>query len=184
VRIRNPTDKQLWSRNFTNGWPRGAPNGVTIHTMEGWFDPSVAWLRNPQAQASAHFCVRRDGYIVQLVRQNDRAWHARTSGMFYFGIEHEGGSNVGPLEALWKTGKNADQLRDDDHMLIQSAKLVAFLCNKWNIRIQHDFGPVRRDTTSHIAGHNQMAGNDHVDPGPDFPWQAYMNKVQQFANGG
>ena len=87
--LKNPTDDQLWSPNFTNGWPRGAPNGVTIHTMEGWFDPSVAWLRDPKAQASAHFCVRRDGHIVQLVRQNDRAWHARTSGMYYFGIEHE-----------------------------------------------------------------------------------------------
>ena len=179
--VRNPTDEQLWSPNFTNGWPRGAPNGVTIHTEEGWHDPSVSWLCNPQSWASAHFCIRRDGYIVQLVRQGNRAWHARDSGMYYFGIEHEGGSGVGSVPILWKTPREAEALRSDDHMLIQSAKLVAFLCNKWNIRIQHDFGPVRRDTTSHIAGHDQMGGNDHVDPGSDWPWEAYMRAVQHFA---
>jgi hypothetical protein len=44
VGVRNPTDEQRWSPNFTNGWGRGAPNGVTINTREGRFDPSVAWL--------------------------------------------------------------------------------------------------------------------------------------------
>ena len=183
--VPNPTDEQVWSRNFTNGWPRGAPNGVTIHTEEGWHDPSVSWLCNRESWASAHYCVRRDGHIVQLVRQDDRAWHARDSGMYYFGIEHEGGSGLGEVPILWKTPKDADDLRSDDEMLIQSAKLVAFLCTKWNIRIQHDFDtPPVRNSTSHIAGHDQMSGNDHRDPGPEFPWKAYMRKVNQFANGG
>ena len=68
-------------------------------------------------------------------------------------------------------------------MLIESARLVAYLCTKHGIRIQHDHTrPVRRDTVSHIAGHDQMAGNDHRDPGPDFPWQAYMHRIRSFAN--
>ena len=181
--VPDPTDQILLSPNHTSGWPRGAPAGVTIHTEEGWHDPSVAWLRNPKSFASAHFCIRRDGKIVQLVWERDRAWHARTSGMHYFGIEHEGGSGLGPVPILWKTGREADDLRDDDHMLIESARLVAYLCTKHGIGIQHDHTrPVRRNTVSRIAGHDQMAGNDHRDPGPDFPWQAYMRRVHRFAN--
>jgi N-acetyl-anhydromuramyl-L-alanine amidase AmpD len=88
--VPDPTDQILLSPNYTPGWPAGAPAGVTIHTEEGWHDPSVAWLRNPASSASAHFCIRRDGKIVQLLWERNRAWHAKSSGMYYFGIEHEG----------------------------------------------------------------------------------------------
>jgi hypothetical protein len=40
--------------------------------------------------ASAHFCIQRDGKIVRLVWELNRAWYARSSGMYYSGIEHEG----------------------------------------------------------------------------------------------
>ena len=181
--VPDPTDQILLSPNYTPGWPAGAPSGVTIHTEEGWHDPSVAWLRNPDSRASAHFCIRRDGKIVQLVWERDRAWHARSSGMYYFGIEHEGGSGLGPVPILWKTPRDAERLREDDLMLQQSARLVAYLCTKHGIYIQHDHTlPPRRDTTSHIAGHDQMAGNDHMDPGPDFPWRAYMRRVHLLAD--
>ena len=181
--VSDPTDRILLSPNYTPGWPAGAPSGVTIHTEEGYHDPSVAWLRNPASFASAHFCVRRDGLIVQLVWERNRAWHAKSSGMYYFGIEHEGGSGLGPVPILWKTPRDAERLREDDLMLRQSARLVAYLCTKHGSYIQHDFTlPPRRDTVSHVAGHDQMAGNDHRDPDPDFPWRAYMRQVHGFAD--
>jgi hypothetical protein len=120
---------------------------------------------------------------VQLVWERDRAWHAKSSGMYYFGIEHERGSGLGPVPILWKTPRDAERLCEDDLMLQQSARLVAYLCTKHGIHIQHDFTlPPRRNTTSHIAGHDQMAGNDHMDPGSDFPWRAYMRRVQLLAD--
>lgn len=180
--IPNPTDERLWTPNFTPGWPQNAPQGVTIHTEEGYHDPSVAWLRNPASDASAHFCIRRDGYIVQLVRERNRAWHAKASGMYYFGIELEGGSGLGEVPILWKTPKHAEELHRDDAMLRQLAVLVAYLCLKHNIPIQHDFTtPPRRDTESHIAGHDQMLGNDHLDPGPQYPWRAFMKRIHHLA---
>ena len=72
-RLSDPTDQILLSPNRTRGWPQGQPSGVTIHTEEGFHDSSVALLRNPNTQASAHFCVRRDGHITQLVWERDRA---------------------------------------------------------------------------------------------------------------
>jgi hypothetical protein len=131
--VPDPTDQILLSPNYTPGWPAGAPAGVTIHTEEGWHDPSVELLRNPASFASAHFCIRRDGLIVQLVWERNRAWHAKSSGMYYFGIEHEGGSGLGPVPILWKTPREAERLREDDLMLRQFARLVAYICTKHGI---------------------------------------------------
>jgi len=189
--IEDPTDEILLSPNRTPGWPAGAPAGVTIHTEEGFHDPSVGWLRNPRSQASAHFCVRRDGHIVQLVWERDRAWHARSSGMFYFGIEHEGSGypndrakNPAGVPCFWTTPKDANRLSDDDKMLKSSARLTAYLCSKHRLEVQHDFGePPVRHTKSVIAGHDQMMNNDHIDPGPQFPWKAYMAEVQAIIAG-
>src|SRR5215213_6242280 len=58
------------------------------------------FLESPVFFASAHFCVRRDGLIVQLVWEHNRAWHARSSGMYYFGIEHEGDRASGPSRSF------------------------------------------------------------------------------------
>ncbi len=49
---------------------------VVIHDTEGSFAGSVSWLQNPVAQASAHYIFgSADGYLKQLVREADRAWH-------------------------------------------------------------------------------------------------------------
>jgi N-acetyl-anhydromuramyl-L-alanine amidase AmpD len=188
AKIKDPTDQIRLSPNRTSGWPVGAPAGVTIHTEEGYHEPSVAWLRNPESDASAHWCIRRDGHIVQLVWERDRAWHARNSGMHYFGIEHEGSGfpHENGVTKFWKTSIGATTLNPDDKMLKASAQLVAYLCQKYELEPQHDFtNPAlpRRDTKSIIAGHNQMAGNDHRDPGPTFPWRAYMNEVKALLRG-
>lgn len=187
AKLADPTDEILLSPNRTPGWPKGNPSGVTLHTEEGFHDASVALLRSPSSQASAHFCVRRDGHITQLVWERDRAWHALSGNDFYFGIEHEGSAfpDETGVPMLWKTAVDAKELDDDDRMLIESARLVAYLSVKYDIPIQHDFrlvgGVPRRDTESRIAGHDQMAGNDHRDPGPKFPWKAYISKVKELA---
>jgi hypothetical protein len=177
----DPTGQILLSPNYTAGMPAGGWKGVCIHFEAGYHDPSVAWLRDRRSQASAHWCIRRDGHIVQLVWEKDRAWHARSSGMYYFGIEHEGGP---PAPYFWTTPSGAEELRSGDRMLIESAKLTAYLCSKYDLEVQHDFAsPARRDTRSVIAGHDQMSGNDHWDPGPTFPWRAYVRRVKELAGG-
>lgn len=181
--IPDPTDKIMLSPNYTPGWSEGAPMGVTVHTEEGYHDPSVSWLRNPASRASAHFCVRRDGYIVQLVYEQNRAWHAQASGMYMFGIEHEGGSGAGSVPILWTTSQDAATLRSDDAMLKSSAGLTAYLCSKHSIEPKHVSAWNDRTGPDTIAGHSQMAGNDHVDPYSHFPWKAYMAEVKKLIGG-
>lgn len=177
----DPTDKISLSPNRTKGMPSGGWKGVTIHFEAGYHQPSVNWLRDPRSQASAHFCVRRDGFIEQLVYESDRAWHAKTAGMSYLGIEHEGGP---PAPYYWTTPADALSLRSDDKMLIESAKLTAYLCSKYGLTAQWDTSmPARRDTNSVIAGHDQMSGNTHWDPGAKFPRKAYLKRVKELMGG-
>lgn len=42
---------------------------------------TVAWFRNKASQVSAHYVVGRDGTVVQMVHDNDTAWHAGRSSM-------------------------------------------------------------------------------------------------------
>lgn len=65
------------------------PTAIIVHDTAGALGKgsSVGWLTNPEAKASAHFVVERDGTISQLVSTNLKAWHAGRS-------ELNGHSNV------------------------------------------------------------------------------------------
>ncbi len=134
AKLPDPTNHIRLSPNYTAGMPSGGWQGITVHDEEGYDGPSIDWLCNPQAQASAHFVIRKDGYITQLVYETNRAWHAQSSGMLYLGIEHEGFAS----RPFWTTPKDAAELRADDAMLQASARLSAYLCTKYSIPIQHD----------------------------------------------
>lgn len=47
-----------------------------MHSTWGTHAGSIAWFKNPQAQASAHYLVSRTGEIVQMVKDTDMGWHA------------------------------------------------------------------------------------------------------------
>jgi hypothetical protein len=44
-----------------------------------------------------------------------------------------GGSGLGTVPILWKTPRDAERLREDDLMLRESPRLVAYLCTKYGI---------------------------------------------------
>ena len=69
--------KSLTTVNFNPNGMKGRL-GIVLHSMAGTQNGSIAWFKNPQAQASAHYCIGADGEIVQVVDEakKDRAWHA------------------------------------------------------------------------------------------------------------
>ncbi|WP_273886807.1 N-acetylmuramoyl-L-alanine amidase [Rubrobacter naiadicus] len=143
---------------------------VIIHVTQGSWSATINWFENPAAQSSAHYVVRSsDGYIGQSVLEKDIAWHA---GNWYYnehsvGIEHEGYID----DPSWFT----------DVMYRSSARLTAYLCEKYKIAIDRQ----------HIIGHDevpdpnnpgQYGGADHhKDPGPYWNWDLYMSYVAQYA---
>lgn len=101
-----------------------------------------------QLRVSAHFLIRRDGEIIQLVSCDDRAWHAGISSWqgrercndFSIGVELEGCDEM-PFEET-----QYDALRTLTPQLLQRYPLTS------------------------IAGHSDIAPGRKTDPGPFFEW--------------
>lgn len=58
-----------------------SPEGIILHDTAGGLsaDGSISWLCNPDAKASAHVVIARDGTITQLAPFDVQTWHAGKS---------------------------------------------------------------------------------------------------------
>ncbi|HEU0032078.1 MAG TPA: N-acetylmuramoyl-L-alanine amidase [Kofleriaceae bacterium] len=145
---------------------------VVIHSCEGNYAACWGWLRNSAAQASAHYVVKEDGgEVTQLVSEANRAWHvaatydcARAGGSqcnkngistntFSVGIEHAGFAS----QSSWSAG-----------IIEKSAKLTC------DITRDH---AIPRDR-NHIVSHGQLQPWNRTDPGPNWPWSHYIDRVR------
>lgn len=147
------------------------PQLVIIHTCEGAYSGCWGWLSNSRAGASAHYVVNTTGSeISQLVKESDRAWHiaadyecSRNGGQLCglngqsgnslsVGIEHAGFAS----QSSWPAGQ-----------IDASARLVCNITKDWGIA---------RDRF-HIVGHGQLQPWNRTDPGRNWPWTAYLQKI-------
>jgi N-acetyl-anhydromuramyl-L-alanine amidase AmpD len=146
---------------------------VVIHTMEirehdGAAEACAAWFASPVSEVSAHYCVDADT-TIQCVREADIAWHARGGNTNSIGIELAG-----------YAGQRARDWNDDFSraVLARAARLTAGVCSRHGI-------PIRRIRASGlvagrrgITGHSDVSAafrkSDHWDPGPAFPWGAFL----------
>ena len=151
----------------------GTPHMIIIHTCEGNYASCWSWLVNPASHVSAHYVVNEDGSeISQLVEEPKRAWHiaanydcslngnhdcgrnGQQSNHFTIGIEHAGFAS----QAVWSASQ-----------IDASARLV---CD-----ITRDRG-IPRDKL-HIVAHGQLQPYNRVDPGPNWPWVSYLQRIDQ-----
>lgn len=146
------------SPNFRQGRKGKKPIAIVNHITAGLMPGPLAWLRNPTAQASAHYLITKKGELFQLVIDEDTAWHAGivnkpnwpyydgTNPNYYtLGIEHEALAG----EALTEVQYQA------------TLWLHRQLLTRWGITADQD----------HIIGHYRIDSvNRKNDPGPGFPW--------------
>ena len=144
---------------------------VIIHSCEGSYTSCWSWLTNSAAQASAHYVVNESGSeISQLVRESDRAWHIAatydcslnssvecwrngySSNHFTVGIEHGGFAS----QTSWPVGQ-----------IDASARLSCDISKAHGIA---------RDRF-HFVAHGQLQPYNRTDPGPNWPWTDYMNRI-------
>jgi len=141
------------SANYASG-RTATISQVVIHVTQGSYAGTISWFQNPDSQVSAHYVVRSaDGEVTQMVADSDTAWHARSANASALGIEHEGFID----DPAWFT----------DAMYRSSAALTKWLCDTYGLAKTRDV----------IVGHNEVPGNDHTDPGPNWDWDYYMSLV-------
>ncbi|MFI7404930.1 N-acetylmuramoyl-L-alanine amidase [Streptomyces sp. NPDC049541] len=129
---------------------------VIIHVTQGDFASAVKAFQDPDYKAAAHYIVRKDGHVTQMIRELDVAFQAgnREYNERGVGIEHEGFVE--------------DRSSFTDAMYASSARLTAGICRRYGI-------PVDRE---HIIGHVEVPGTDHTDPGRYWDWDRYMGLVR------
>lgn len=165
---------------------------AVIHYTAGSEGPNAA------EDGAAYDARRTDGVsthyfhdsnsTVQCVLTQDRANAAFHKGN-RLGIQHEICGTI-QTRAQWLDGVS-------DATLWNAAKQVARDCMKYGL-------PVRRLTASEvraawysfpngpkgICGHVDVTnaypedGGTHTDPGPEFPWDVFLDRVLHFVNGG
>lgn len=151
---------------------------VVIHSCEGNYAGCWGWLRNSAAGASAHYVVSENGgEVTQLVREGNRAWHVAASyecsraggqqcnrngvstNSFSVGIEHAGFAS----QKSWSGG-----------IIETSARLTCSITKR---------NGVVRDR-NHIVSHGQLQPWNRTDPGPNWPWSHYIDRVRAHCNDG
>lgn len=145
--------------------PHDAPvNFIVIHDVEGTLQAALETFQDPTSQVSIHYIVDTNGTVYQLVHDQDITYHA--GNLFYnnqaIGIEHVGFDATG--YAWYNTAQ-----------YLGSAKLVAYLLDKYNIPLDHN----------HIMSHGTVPAAtlkttpNHVDPGPYWSWDDYFKQIKK-----
>lgn len=169
-------DRFVESPNVTRATGR-AIDIVVVHTMEIGERPDAAeicarWFASPASQVSAHYCVDA-GTVIQCVREEDIAWHARGGNATSIGVELAGMAGQGSRD--WEDAYSAA-------VLARSAALVADVCRRHRIPVRRLGAPGLRAGRRGITGHADVSKafgrSDHWDPGPGFPWSAFLARVR------
>ena len=99
-------------------------------------------LTSPEARVSAHYCVKEDGEVIQLVDEEKRAWHAGKS--YWRGITDINSASVG-IEIV-NPGHEFGYRPFPDEQIASVIPLVA------DIKDRHGI------TRGNIVGHSDIAG--------------------------
>lgn len=150
------------ARYFTKGRRGLNPSLVVVHCTQGSTAAGAAgWFQNPAAGGSAHIVVD-DTEVYRCVHDRDTAWHAKGHNTIGLGLEIVG-------FAQW----SAEKWMSHKPTLIEAARIHAGWNKKYGI-------PFVWSTSRGYHSHDDLPGNDHYDPGPNFPWAFYRQQVRRF----
>ncbi|MEM7295115.1 MAG: N-acetylmuramoyl-L-alanine amidase [Pseudomonadota bacterium] len=107
-------------------------------------------LCDPAYEVSAHYVIGRDGALWQLVRENDRAWHAGAG--CWRGLEDINSRSIG-IELV-----NDGESSFPSDQIGSLVTLLAQISGRWGL------------TARDVIGHSDMAPERKRDPGRRFPW--------------
>lgn len=111
-------------------------------------------------RVSAHCLIRRDGYVIQYVSFNDKAWHAGVSAFngrekcndYSIGIELEGTDDIAYTPEQYRS-----------------------LCSVVK-KIQGQYPLISH---TNIVGHCDVAPGRKTDPGESFDWAYFHQQLKQ-----
>lgn len=143
----------IWHPSPNFGKRRGGllPSLIVIHyTAMDSAQAALDRLCDPASEVSAHYLIGGDGTLWQMVREEDRAWHAGAGE--WDGKDDINSRSVG-IE-LDNTGKHPFS----QPQMAVLEQLLPLIMTRWSI------------ASSGVIGHSDMAPGRKCDPGPRFDW--------------
>ncbi|QTD57663.1 N-acetylmuramoyl-L-alanine amidase [Parasphingorhabdus cellanae] len=145
----------IWtpSPNFDE---RKLPISILVMHYTGMKDAASAinWLANPDAKVSAHYVVTEDGQVVNMVKEEKRAWHAGRG--YWRGIEDVNSASIG-IEIV-NPGHEWGYVSFPEEQMDAVTRLAHDIVKR------HDIVP------SNVIGHSDLAPARKQDPGELFDW--------------
>jgi N-acetylmuramoyl-L-alanine amidase len=136
---------------------------VVIHyTGMRSLQSAVERLLSKKYEVSSHYLISRTGKIIQLVKDNNIAWHAGISNWFKFKNLNKNSIGI----ELENKGHQYGYQIFPSKQIIQLIKILKILKRKFKIK------------NVNITGHSDVAPNRKIDPGEKFPWKKlYKNDL-------
>ncbi len=128
---------------------------IVLHYTQVNLNETLKIFLDQKKQLSSHYVITEDGEVIQLVNDEDVAWHAGKS--FWRGLENLNNSSIG-IE-LVNDGKSEFSSQ-------QISNLINLLDN---LRSKFTIDDIN------IIGHSDIAPLRKKDPGIMFPWD-FLNK--------
>jgi N-acetyl-anhydromuramyl-L-alanine amidase AmpD len=153
---------------YNNGRRGQAIDRIVIHITGAPQSPHIgSWFTREEANSSAHYMVDQNGEIIQFVREQDTAWHARGANRRSIGIEHVAIQREGARYG----NRTYPHTPPTDAEYRASAQLVAHLCLKYGLA---------PDRTT-IIGHREADPRTTHTSCPDgaWDWDLYMALVAE-----
>jgi N-acetylmuramoyl-L-alanine amidase len=145
----------LASPNHNERRGYAAPDCVILHyTGMPTGEAALALLRDAKSEVSSHYFVWEDGRIVQLAREDRRAWHAGVS--FWKGERDLNSASIG-IEIV-------NPGHDGGSPPFAEPQIDALIALLKDIVTRHAIRPER------ILAHSDIAPSRKIDPGEKFPW--------------
>jgi len=142
-----PTETNYWE-----GRDGASIDYIVIHYTDISYAHTLRAFSILASDVSAHYVIRGDGHIAQIVFEADTAWH---SGNYYYNV-HSIGIEL-ELDRVTNPVFTAEQY-------YAGAALVCAIAERQGM-------PLDRD---HVIGHNEVPGSTHTDPGPTWDWPHFM----------
>ena len=124
-------------------------------------------LCNIESKVSAHYFIKKNGFMLNLVPPPYIAWHAGKSS--WKGFKSLNKYSIG-IE-IQNSGHDNDYENFTKKQIISIKKLLMFLIKKYNV------------SPKNVLGHSDISPDRKKDPGEKFPWKKLAkSRLSQWHN--
>ncbi len=153
-------------------------------------ESSVKWLTKPEAKASTHLIIGRDGSITQLVPFDRIAWHAGRSrwgnrvglNRYSIGIELDNAGRLTRSGNQWKAWFGRQYAEEEVLVAVHKNETTA---TGWHTYTEEQLEAALEVSSllvdhyglQDIIGHDDIAPGRKNDPGPAFPMDHFRARI-------